>query len=292
LGIYFSVYKIKKTEYSPGFIKQINSSRNVFRRFIGEEKFDFASIDIPLLEKFRTYYLEELDNSKNSFAGHIKRLKFFLNYALKIGWSQNEKFREFKAPEKYGQPVCLSWEELLQLYKKDFNNKKLNQVRDIFVFQSMIGCRYSDLKMLTRENKKNNILKYVSQKTGCTIEIPLSKFALEILQRNSTFKSGPLLPVLTNQAYNRVIRTIGKKTLLNRMVEYFDKEGVKTTIPIYQLLCSHTARKNFISNAINKFNIRTEVIKSMTGHSPNSMSFACYYDIDMKTKKKAINLMN
>jgi hypothetical protein len=145
---YYDQYlKLKKSEYSPGFIKQINSTRNVFQRFYGEDNFDFETIDISLLEKFRAYYLEELGYTKNSFAGHIKRLKFFLNYALKNDWTQNEKFKEFNAQERYGKPVFLTWEELMKIYGSDYGSLKLNQVRDAFVFQSTVGCRYQDLRM-------------------------------------------------------------------------------------------------------------------------------------------------
>jgi len=288
----FDLYIINKiSEYSTGFIKQIITTRNNLKRFSENREINFEDIDIQFLEGFREYYIGKLGNKRNSFAGNIKRLKFFLHYALKNGWSTNEKFKQFKAPEKYGKVEYMTWEELMKLYNKDYEKDNLNQVRDCFVFQSMIGCRYQDLKKLCKDNYEGGILKFTTQKTGTQIEIPLTGISKEIIQKNTIINSNKLLPVMNIWRYNKLLKQIGKLSGLERRVEVLGENGNKILIPFHEIMSSHMARRNFIGNAINKFNIRTEVIQSITGHSKNSKCFGRYYNIDLQTKKKAVEMM-
>jgi integrase len=289
--LYDQYITLKKSEYSLGFIKQIKSTRNNLKRFLEERNINFEDIDIQFLESFREYYIEKLGNTRNSFAGNIKRIKFFLHYALKNGWSKNEKFKQFKAPERYGKVEYLTWDELMKLYSIDYKKGNLNQVRDCFVFQSLIGCRYQDLKMLKKENFENGILKFTTQKTCTQIEIPLMGIQKNIIQNNSDNNTNLLLPVINNARYNKLLKQIGKLAGLERKVEGKDENGKKGILPFFKIMSSHMARRNFVGNAINKFNIRTEVIQSITGHSKNSKSFGRYYDIDMVSKKRAVVLM-
>ena len=281
----------KRSEYSIGFIKQLVCTRNILERFMDNKRFSINDIDIQFFENFRAHYITVLGYSSNSFAGNVKRLKFFLQYALKCGWTTNDKFKQFKALEKYGKVDYLNWDELMSLFRMDFKKENLNRVRDCFVFQSLIGCRYYDFKNLTKANFRNGILSFTTQKTKTKIEIPLTGIANEIIDKYSTINSNALLPVMTIRSYNKYLKQIGKKAGLDRFVNMVDNKGINCSCSISQIMSSHMAHKNFIGNAVNKFNIRTEVIKSITGHSKNSNSFGRYYDIDIQTKKIAVEMM-
>jgi hypothetical protein len=63
-----------------------------------------------------------------------------------------------------------------------------------------------------------------------------------------------LLEITPNRAvYNKLLKKIGKKAGLKRMIVKKDNKGDSSLIPIYSLLSTHLARKNFISNSITKF---------------------------------------
>jgi site-specific recombinase XerD len=240
----------KKSEYSNGFIKQIVSTRNLIKRFMKNNELTFNEIDIPFFERLRDYYIKDLGNSYNSFAGNVKRMKFFLKYALKCGWTTNDKFKQFKATERYGKVVYLHWDELMKLYRMDFKKSKLNQVRDCFVFQSMIGCRYQDLKNLMKKNYSKSILRFMTQKTKTQIEIPLTGIAKEIIDNNSCLNKKTLLPVMTLYSYNKNLKLVGKMAGLDRIIDLVDQNGINYNSSISKIMSSHMARKNFIGNAV------------------------------------------
>jgi integrase len=66
----------------------------------------------------------------------------------------------------------------------EFDNNKLNKVRDLYCFASFTGLRYSDLISLQHVHIKGKILTKTQVKTRQVNSIPLNVFALEILKRN------------------------------------------------------------------------------------------------------------
>ena len=323
---YFEEYiKYKKLDASEGFIKQLKSTKVHLTNFQdgiakikvkGKEKVKVIKVSPPLppltferfnieyFEKFKVYYLDTLSNSKNSFAGAMKRIKLFLNYAVKASWTDNTKFQDFEAKESYGKPIFLTWDEILKLYNSEFKSISIEQVRDCFIFQSMVGCRYEDLCSFNKNNiieekdsdKKNAkvqyILKYIDHKTRTNIDVPLNNYAISILKKYKDHPMDTILPVISNQNYNSYLKDMAKEAGIDRIVEVFDEFGKKSQIPIHTIIHSHMARKNFIGNMMNQFFVPEEIIKTISGHSKGSKAFQRYYEPDLKTKIKAINLMN
>jgi site-specific recombinase XerD len=281
----------KKNDFSPGFTKQMKSTRKHVMQFLGNKQMTLDNINYSFFEGFKKYYIEEKENSSNSFAGAVKRIHFFLNYAVDNNWTNNTQYKKYKASESYQDPIFLEWDELKLLYKKKFKNKCFEQVRDVFVFQSLIGCRFEDLHSFSKTNIYKNTISYIAEKTNTPIEIPLNTITKGIINKYVNVKSEQLLPVISNQKYNEYLKEVGEKAGLKRKVEKIDKDGKKIHVPIYELMSSHMARRNFIGNAINEFDIRTEVIQSITGHAKNSKAFARYYKINSKAKVKALSLM-
>lgn len=303
----------KSTDKSAGFIKQLKSAKNHLTDYNGNNNITFEDFNVDFFEAFKRYFLKEIGNSKNTFYCVIKRIKFFLNYAVSVKWTTNTDFRDFKADrEEYGKPIFLTWDEILKLKNHVFENITLDQVRDCFVFQSMVGCRYEDLRIFSKKNiieftgrkkesKKHIILKYIDQKTNQDIDVPLNEIALSIINKYNQLPMDNLLPVISNQNYNFHLKEIGKAAGLNRNIELFakNKRLKKITeeykgkhIPIYLLMTTHMARRNFIGNMLNEFLVPGEIIQPMTGHKKGSSAFKRYYEPDISSKIKAIELMN
>ena len=141
------------------------------------------------------------------------------------------------------------------------------------------------------DNVKRGVLTYISEKTKTPIQVPLNAMAKQILIQYKKLPNKKLLPQISNQKYNKYLRELGEDAKLKRIVEYRNKKGNIDKKEIWELMSTHMARRIFIGNSINVFDIRTEVIQSITGHTKNSKAFARYYDIDIQTKKKALNSM-
>ena len=293
----------KKNVCASSYIKQLKSCRNHLINCFGKKKIMIDSINYQFLEKFKNYYLEK--HSKNSFATGLKRFKYFLNYCHDNGWLHNLEYKKYTFTEKYrNKPIFLNWDEILHLYNINIEDPILGIVRDGFILQSMIGCRYDDFIHLTKDNIKevliNNyssgksqkikVLSFVISKTKTQIEVPLNNIALKIIDKYKE-ETLSLVPTFRNQKFNYYLKGIGEIARLNRKVEIIDDNGKMIFTPIKNELTSHMARRNFIGNHINRFATPESVIKSMTGHTNDSKSFSRYYDILADTKYRAILLM-
>lgn len=82
----------------------------------------------------------------------------------------------------------LTIEERDKVYNANLRNKpELEVYRDLFIFQSMVGCRVGDLFSFTKDNIVGDILQYLPHKTmrkrSQTVSVPLTTKAMEILKR-------------------------------------------------------------------------------------------------------------
>ncbi len=229
----------------------------------------------------------------------MKRLRTFWNWCIKTGRTTNLCLKQHttKAPV-YGTPFFITIEERDALYNHKCSTDALSKQRDIFIFQSCVGCRPGDLLRFTSQNiiENGEYLEYVPNKTvdevGNTIRVPLIKIAKEIIERyHSNEEDAPLLPFISMQHYNQAIHAVFKEAGLDRMVTILNpttrKEEKK---PLYEVATAYMGRRNFIGNIYNKIQ-DPNLIGSMTGHVEGSKAFARYRKIDDSIKKSIISVI-
>jgi len=291
---------IKDIEVSEGRRKHLTSTMNHFKRFLNGKTVTFDTITQQAIKDFKAYLQKgefkndkEKAKGKNTITGILKRLKAFFNYAIKQDpkWTKVNPFDGIEIDqEKYGNPIYLTKAERNQLYDADLNDDpRLERIRDVFVFQCLIGARVDDLMRLTKSNVVNGAIEYVPGKTKDetpkTVRVLLSEKAKSILDKYDL--PGPLLPFISKQKYNKGIKDLFKKVKLNRRVVRLNPlTGIEETVKLSDIASSHMARRTFIG--VLHRTRKNEVIASMTGHKENSKAFSRYYAIDDETKKEAI----
>lgn len=205
-----------------------------------------------------------------------------------------EDYLDFR--EVQGTPFYLTIEERDKVYNTNLHNKpELEVYRDLFIFQSMVGCRVGDMFSFTKDNIVGDILQYLPHKTmrkrSQTVSVPLTTKAMEILKRYDG-KQEKLLPTKQVYQYNEGIRAVLRECGINRMVTILDTvTGKEVQKPICDVATSHMARRNFIGNLYKKVK-DPELVSSMTGHVNGSRAFARYREIDEETKVNLVNLIN
>jgi site-specific recombinase XerD len=213
---------------------------------------DYHTLNSAFFEKYQYYVLETKGLSWNTFATAIKKLKFFLNWALRMKYHRENEYKEFSAPEKEGTVIFLTIDELKTLYHYEFKSKRLNQVRDKFCFGCFTSLAFSDLDSLTREHINNGTLTKYRQKSKLLHEIELPDQAVEIIERyKDSYKA---LPKISNDKFNEYIRECCEVAGINTPTVYKTwPKGVETAnkAPKYKLVGSHIARKTFITNFLN-----------------------------------------
>lgn len=234
---------------------------------------------------------------KNTLIDCFSRIRTFFLWCFDNKLTANRPFDKFPIEEcKYGTPIYINLEERDRIFNADLSaTPQLEIQRDIFIFQTLIGCRVSDLYRMTRLNIVNGAVEYIQKKTKegnpVTVRVPLNDKAKEILERYKDHE-GKLLPFISEQKYNEAIKKIFKLSGVDRIVTILDpltRDEVKK--PIYEVASSHLARKTFIGNIYKKVK-DPNLVSALSGHKEGSKAFRRYRDIDEDMKKDLIKLLD
>ena len=169
------------------------------------------------------------------------------------------------------------------LYNHDFSSQpSLAVQRDIFILQSNLGMRIGDFYSLTTANIVDDAIEYIPSKTlnesGRVARVPLTSRAKEIIVRYKNDCHLSLVPLISEQQYNKKIKVILRTAGINRVVTILNPTTrIEEQHPIWEVASSHMARRNFI-----------DLISSMTGHVDGSKAFARYRSIDDTVKKEVL----
>lgn len=265
-------------------------------------KLSFITFSIETVRGFEKYLSTKKQVSRNTIHSRLTVTKGFINYAKhileknsitieKIFGKEDEGYFQIK-PERYGQPIYLTQDEKLILLHTDFKNQRLNQIRDIFIFQCYVGMRVGDLVKLRKSNISGDTLSYIPRKTkeGKPIpaEIPLHEVAIEILKKYD-IPGGMLLPFVSEQRYNQYLKELFLIAGLNRIVTRLNPNTLEEEqIQLYKIASSHMARRTFIGQLF-EADIDRAIITSMSGHTDESKAFSRYFSVAKNQKVKALS---
>lgn len=215
----------------------------------------------------------------------MNHLRIVGHWCIRMGYTTNRSCDAFAIPAAvHGSPYYLTLEERNKVFNADLSNKpELEVFRDLFMFQSLVGCRVGDMFSFTPENVTGDLLQYIPHKTmrkrTLTISVPLNTKALTILSRYKG-KQAKLLPTKQIYQYNEGIRSVLKECGINRMVTILDTvTGNEVQKPICDVATSHMARRNFIGNLYKQVK-DPNLVGKLSGHAEGSRAFARYRDID------------
>jgi hypothetical protein len=109
-------------------------------------KVTLGKFDDKLYNKFLKYCIEEKKHSANTVHRNVGLLKTFLLWALNRKYTYNNDFIAFKKPAKFiTDEIALNYEQVELIYKYDLaKNKRLEKVRDLFVFGCTTGMRFGN----------------------------------------------------------------------------------------------------------------------------------------------------
>lgn len=218
--------KLVNTEYSPSTIYKFDASLKFLQEFMKKE---LDREDIPLsklnenfIRQYETYLKTERGCNNNSTIKHLKIFKKVIRIALANDWMQKDPFASIKFHLDEVHVDFLTMDELNALINKELPNKRLSQVRDVFVFCAFSGLAFVDVKSLRQEHilKDNNGRMWIRkprEKTNNMCNIPLLQVPQMLLEKYKEYPlNGQLLPVPTNQKMNAYLKEIADLCGLNK----------------------------------------------------------------------------
>lgn len=208
--------------------------------------------------------------SHNTVMKHLKQLKKVIHFAMLIGFMERDPFFQHKTASKEVSRGYLSIDELSKIENHVFRIKRLEQVRDIFIFVCYTGLAYSDLKLLTRESISKGIdgknwIIYYREKTGVRASIPLLSQALAIIDKYNDdpecLSGNKLLPIKSNQKLNSYLSEIAELCEIDKHITmHLGRHTFATTVTLTNGVPIETVSKMLGHTSIKTTQIYSKVV--------------------------------
>jgi integrase len=170
------------------------------------------------------------------------------------GWIKADPFANYKIRIKKVDRGYLQQREIEAIMAKKFSTKRLDQVRDIFIFSCFCGLAYIDVKNLRENNIRTSFddklwIMGKREKTGVSFTIPLLDIPRKILEKyKGTLPEDRILPVPSNQKMNAYLKEIGALCEIDKDLTF------------------HLARHTFATLTLSKC-VSIESVSKMLGHT-------------------------
>ena len=233
------------------------------------------SIDYAFVTGFEMYLKTEDGIEHNTAMRYMKNLKKIVNLAFNHGWIRTNPFNLFKCTYKKVHRVELEWEEIDQLANLPFTIKRLEEVRDTFLFCCYTGYAFVDVVKLTPQHivigkDKAAWIRTMRTKTYVTADVPLIPQALKLIEKYKEHEcrivQNKLFPVKSNQKMNAYLKEIGDLAC------------------IAKVLTTHIARHTFATTVTLENDVPLETVSKMLGHTKLTTT-----QIYAKMKDKKVN---
>ncbi len=211
---------------------------------------DFETIDLDFFYSYVDYLKKKINLSHNSIAKDISIIKVFMGEAVDLGYTDNMKFKhkKFSHPEIETDHIYLKEAELHHLYKFDLSsNKRLEQVRDLFIFGAWVGLRISDYGNIKPENivsiDGEMFIDITTKKTKERVIIPCNPVVLEIFEKYK-HNANRLPNTISDQRFNEYIKEACMLAGMDEAGRLISKPNMK----LWECVSSHSCRRSFATN--------------------------------------------
>lgn len=249
-------------KYSHSTVRQYNTTLSRLKEFMIKE---YNKKDIPLPEldtvfirRFEMYLRTEYKSGHNTVMKYLKQLKKVIHFVMELGYIKHDPFFGHKTGFKEANRGYLTADELARVENKSIKIKRIDRVKDVFIFACYTGLSYSDLKKLTPDSVTKGIdgknwIIYEREKTGIRASIPLLPPAQAIIDKYrddpECNSGGKLIPVKSNQKLNSYLSEI------------------EDICEIKKRLTMHLARHTFATTVTLSQGVPIETVSKMLGHT-------------------------
>ncbi len=232
-----------------------------------------ANINYSFIKGFDLHNRTEHAAANNTAARFVKHFRTMFNLALNNGWVRTDPFANYKIQLEKVNRGYLTQEELDAMIEKEFTNKRLEVVKDMFLFSVYTGLAYVDVRQLTKENieyrEDGSVwLTTARQKTNNPVRLPLLDIPVQIVKKyNGVAKDGRLLPIPSNQKVNDYLKEIATLCGIEKNLSYhLARHTFATTITLENGVPIETVSKMLGHNSIKTTQIYARITASKIGH--------------------------
>jgi site-specific recombinase XerD len=223
----------------------------------------FGEINQKFISDYEVFLKTERRCAHNTTVKYIKNLGKIIRIALNNDWMKKDPFANVSLKLQEVETDFLEKDELENLINTNFQIKRIERIKDVFVFCCFTGLAFIDANTLKQEHIVNGIngkkwIKKRRQKTKNMCNIPLLPIAEQILKKYEDDpvcqKKEKLLPIASNQKMNAYLKEIAALCNINKE------------------LTTHVARHTFATTVTLTNKVSMEAVSKMLGHSSLKMT--------------------
>lgn len=251
VGKEFSINTYKKYETA------LSHTREFLKYQYNLNDISIKQVDIAFINDFDFYLRNTKNCNNNSTIKYIRNFGKIVKQCYVNGWIEKDPFLNYKGKVKEIERTYLSEDEIESLLNKEFKIKRLELVRDMFLFSCFTGLAYIDVYNL----KKSNIVmgidgeKWIStyrQKTESASKIPILPVTQMIIDKYENhpicISGNRLIPILSNQKMNAYLKELADICEIEKDLTF------------------HIARHTFATTVTLTNGVPIESVSKMLGH--------------------------
>jgi len=217
--------------------------------------------DIPInevtpvfLDSFYIYIRNKYNSAHNNAMKAMQRMRKIFYFARNTGINIPDPFWNFKINFEPEEREFLTQKEIESIQNKQFASKRIEQVKDLFIFSCYTGLSYVDLCNLNTNNIHtafDGSLWIMSKrhKTNVHFNVRLLNTPIQILNKYSgTLRENKVLPVISNQKVNEYLKEIADLCEITKNLTF------------------HMARHTFATSIALSNGVPIETVSKMLGH--------------------------
>jgi len=274
-------------DYVKGTLTKYKTIRSKVDEYIKyqyhKDDLSLEELDFTFISNFERFLKIQAGIEHNTVMGYIKRVKRIMTIAVNNRWILTNPFMAFKCTTRKITRSELTDGELLRLSAKKFKVKRLEEVRDCFLFSCYTGYAFVDAQKLTPDHvitrKTGEMWIETSRtKTEITANVPLLPQAIKIIRKYKDDEyclvANKLLPMKSNQKMNAYLKEIA------------DLCGIQKN------LTTHMARHTFATTVTLGNDVPIETVSKMLGHTKitTTQIYARVKEIKVGRDMKALEL--
>lgn len=231
--------------------------------------FYLKDLNMNFLSDFEYYLKIEKKQKQITVNKGTQKLKKVVRIAMESNIISSFPFAGHKPKVTKTQVIFLTPEELKSMEIHQFNQRRLQEVADMFIFCCYTGLAYREMASLEPKHiikgfDGNQWIQIQREKNDKPISVPLLPKVKAIIEKYKTNNSTLLLPVISNQKFNSYLKEIA------------------VLIRIEKNLTHHLARKTFATTILLYNDVPIEIVSELLGHSKISITQEYYGKVVQK----------
>ncbi|NQX97845.1 MAG: site-specific integrase, partial [Flavobacteriales bacterium] len=253
---------VKSKDRAKETLRKYQTLRNHVINFL---QFEFGVSDVPLsqlnynfIEAFDNYLRVQKTIGNNTTVKYVQGFRRLMNLAVKYDWLIKDPFLLYDKKVKVKDAIFLTKEELQKLENIQLYSKRLEVVRDIFIFGCYTGYSPVDIHKLIYSDivMGNDDQKWIMTKrtkTGIDCSVPLLFRAEKIIDKYRMdiycLETTHILPKRSTQKMNMYLKEIAEIAEIGKNLHQY------------------VARHTFACTVILANGLSMEVLSKMLGHT-------------------------